>query len=1021
MKKVLIALVLLFSCLVSVCAQERYMVAGTVMDDKGEPLIGVTIIDRQKVLPGTITDLDGKFRVKDVPAGTVLTFTYVGYKKKEYKVAASKEQIKIVMEPDVSDLDEVVVTGQSSQRKVTITGAISVVKPELLEVPGTSVSNMLGGVVPGIIAVTRSGEPGDDFSEFWIRGVGTFGAGSGALVLIDGVEGSLNDLDSSDIESFSVLKDASATAVYGVRGANGVVLVTTKSGKAGKLKINFKTNLLMSESARMPEYADGYTYAQLANEARLCRGEKPVYSDMELELIRTGMDPDLYPDVNWRDVILKDHVWQNQHFLSISGGGTAARYYMSVSVQNKDAVFKQDKSANKYNTNVSYHKYSFRARVDANLTKTTTLGLQMNQVIVNQNAPGYGSNNDALWGAQAGLPPLIVPIKYSDGSLSAFGTGTNEVSPYVQLNYSGFKENRRLNTKLVTTLNQNLDFITKGLKLDGKFAYQGESQHNITRTKKPDLYYANSRNPDGTLNIKRVQQKKDLDFGKTVYTSRHFYWELNGHYNRAFGDHRIGAQIHFELENKTNSTADDNLSAIPIRNESLSTAIRYGFRDTYLVDFSMGYTGSEQFPKGDHFGWFPAVSAGWIPTQYKLVQDALPFLNYLKFRISYGLVGNDRIGGQRFPYLTTVKNFDSSGWGNKNGMGEDQIGTDGLTWETAHKFDVGMDVHLFNDKVTFTVDYFNDRRTGIFQQRATIPQEVGLVNLPYANSGSMRSYGADGNITIDHRFNKDWRMTMRANFTYSRNKVLHWEQSGVRYPYQSYEGIPLNVNRGLIALGLFKDEADIESSPKQTFASKVLPGDIKYMDVNGDGQINTDDEVPLSYSKTPEIQYGFAAEVRWKKITLSALFEGTGHSTYFLGGTGYYPFAWGNRGNLLTIVTDPKNRWIPREISGDPSTENPNARFPRMTYGENKNNNRASTFWLADNSYLRFKNVTARYSFEHPWISNVLGISNIDLSFIINNVCTFDKIKLWDPGQASSNGAKYPIQRTYTLQLNFNF
>lgn len=1022
MKKVLIVWALLFSCFLTVYAQEKYMVAGTVMDDKGETLIGVSITDKQKKLIGTITDLDGKFRIKDVPAGTTLCFTYVGYKMKEYVVTASKEQLKIILEPDVSDLDEVVITGQSSQRKISITGAVTAVKPEFLDTPGTSVTNMLGGVVPGVIAVTRSGEPGDDFSEFWIRGIGTFGANASALVLIDGIEGNLNDLDPSDIESFSVLKDASATAMYGVRGANGVVVVTTKSGKAGKLKINFKTNLIMSESARMPEYADSYTYAKLANEARLCRGDEPIYSDMALELLRTHMDPDLYPDVNWRDVMLKDRVWQNQHFLSVSGGGTAARYYISMGIQNKDAVFKQDKSANKYNTNVDYHRYSFRARVDANLTKTTVLGLQLSQVIVNQNSPGYGTNNDALWGAQAGLPPLLVPVKYSDGSLASFGVGTaNEVSPYVQLNYSGFKENRRLETNLIATLSQNLDFITKGLSVNGKFSYKGGAVHNILRSKKPDLYYADGRNADGTLNIKRVQEKKDLSFDKTTYNSRDFFWELNAHYSRIFGDHRVSSQIRFELQNNSNSQANDNIAAIPVRYESLSAAFRYSFKDTYFVEINGGYTGSEQFPSGEHFGLFPAVSGAWVPTQYNFMREKLPVLSFLKFRASYGMVGNDRIGGGiRFPYLTTIKSL-GAGWGNGSGLGEDRIGTDGLTWEEARMFDVGMDAKFFDDKLELTVDYFRNKRTGIFQERKTIPIEAGLVNMPYANLGSMKSWGMDGNASFTQRISRDWRFTVRGNFTFARNKVLYREEANIRYPYKSEVGYPLGVQRGLIALGLFRDEDDVASSPKQTFASVVLPGDIKYQDVNGDGVINSDDEVPLSYSKTPEIQYGFAAEIRWKKLTLSALFEGTGHSTYFQGGTGYYPFAWENRGNLLTIVADQANRWTPREISGDASTENPNARFPRMTYGNNPNNNRNSTFWLVDNSYVRFKNITVRYSYDHPWLSNVLGVNNIDLSFIVNNVCTFDKVKLWDPGQASSNGAKYPIQRTYTLQLNFNF
>ena len=829
MKQLLIVISLLFSCISMSWGQNGFMVAGTVMDENGEPLIGVSVVNQANTSQGTVTDLDGKFRLPNLLNKTTLLFTYVGFKNEKYVVTGNKEQIKIVMKADVSDLDEVVVVGQANQRKVSVTGAITVVKPEILDQPGTSISNMLGGNVPGIIAVTRSGEPGDDFSEFWIRGISTFGANASALVLVDGVEGNINDLDPSDIESFSVLKDASATAVYGVRGANGVVVITTKSGKAGKLRINFKTNLIMSESARMPEYADAYSYAQLANEARLSRGKDPIYSDVAMELIRTGMDQDLYPNVNWRDVILKDHVWQNQHFLSVAGGGTAARYYMSLSIQNKDAVFKQDKSANKYDTNVSYHKYSFLANMDVNLTKTTNLGLKLNQVIVNQNAPGFGDNNDALWQAQANLTPFTTPVKYSDGSLATYGANADELSPYVQLNYTGFKENRRLNTGLLVTLKQDLSFITKGLDIKGVFSYNGESQHNITRTKMPDLYYADGRNADGSLNLKRTREKKDLSFGKDVYSARSYYWELTGNYNRTFGEHRIGGLVLFYLQSNSNSDANDNLAAIPTRYESLSGRVTYGFKDTYFAEFNIGYTGSEQFPTGERFGWFPAVSGGWVPTQYDFLREKIPFLNFLKIRASYGLVGNDRIGGKRFPYLTTIySGMSGTSWASGGVLGEDQIGTDGLTWETAHKFDIGIDAHLFHEKVQFTVDYFNDKRTGIFQQRATIPTEVGLVNFPWANMGSMRSHGFDGNISFDHAFNKDWRMTLRSNFTYSRNKVTNWEESGIRYPYQSRIGIPNGVQRGLIALGLFKDEADIESSPKLTFESVVLPGDIKY-------------------------------------------------------------------------------------------------------------------------------------------------------------------------------------------------
>ena len=390
-----IMMLLLFVCSATISAQTNekgYMVAGTVMDEKGETIIGASITVDKDRSKGTATDLDGKFRLQGLSKGEVLTVTFIGYKPYSYKVTMSKENIKIVLEPQVSDLDEVVIVGEGSQKKISLTGAVTTIEPAALDVPATSVSNMLGGNVPGIIAVTRSGEPGSDFSEFWVRGIGTFGANSSALILIDGVEGDMNQLDPADIESFSVLKDASATAIYGARGANGVVVVKTKQGKAGKLRINYKSSITLSESARMPEYCDAYTYALLANEAKLSRGDDPLYSALQLRLFQTGLDPDLAPNTNWRDVILRDRVWQNQHYFSVSGGGTNARYFMSLSMQNKDAVFRPDKSANKYDPNINYQKYSFLTKVDANLTKKTRLGLKLYQVMTNQNSPGLGNN-----------------------------------------------------------------------------------------------------------------------------------------------------------------------------------------------------------------------------------------------------------------------------------------------------------------------------------------------------------------------------------------------------------------------------------------------------------------------------------------------------------------------------------------------------------------------------------------------------------------------------------------------------
>ena len=915
-----------------------------------------------------------------------------------------------------------------------IRDSITNVDPAGIQAPAVSVSNMLGGRVPGIIAVTRSGEPGNNFSEFWIRGMSTFGASSSALVLIDGIEGNINDLDPADIESFSILKDASATAVYGTRGANGVVVVTTKRGKAGKLHVNFKTNATYSYSPRMPEYADAYQYATLANEARSVRGDDPVYSATELELFKTGLDPDLYPNVNWRDVILKDHVINNQHHLSISGGGQSARYYMSLGILNSEALFKQDKSASKHDVNVNYHKYNFRTNIDADLTKTTLLSLNLEAVIKTQNAPGTGSSNKYLWESQANLPPTVVPVRYSNGQLPAYGTNLEDKSPYVRLNYMGYTTNETYSTKINVGLSQDLGMITEGLSVRGLFSFSMNGAHIVDRHMNPEQYYADPKDGrylDGSLKTVRTVNKEDMTATQGSASNRELYFEAAANYKRLFNqDHRVTGLAHFYRQELTNvDWGNGVLVSIPKRYQALSFRATYSYKDTYLVEGNLGYTGSENFNKERRYGWFPSISGGWVPTQYDWYRNLLPFNNFLKFRASWGRVGNDRLKDEngndiRFPYLTTLGNV-SSTWG--TGLAENRTGSMNLKWEVSTKTNFGIDARFFDDKVDMTVDFFHTKTTDIFQRRANIPDEGGLSNvLPYANIGSMKSWGMDGTLAYTHTFNKDMALTVRGNFTHAENEVIYWEQSGVNYPYQSNSGVPYKVQRGLIALGLFKDEDDIKSSPKQTFMDNYRPGDIKYKDVNGDGKIDKDDVVPLNYSAVPFIQYGFALDWNYKAFRVSILFEGVSKVQYFQGGRGFYPFLNESRGNLLEMVADPRNRWIPREyaeVNGiDPAlAENPNAKFPRLTYGENKNNNQESTFWLADGKYLRLKNVDVSYRFTNNWLKSRVGVESATLSLIGENLHVWDKVKLFDPSQASGNGAEYPLQRMYTLQLNLTF
>lgn len=1023
-------LLLLFVCIANILpllAQDGYTVSGVVMTEQGEPLAGVTIQFKNNLSNGIITDIDGNFILENIPRKTTLVFSYIGYKNFEMTVTENKTRQTISLKEEINEMEEVVIVGRGTQRKISVVGAVTNVRASDLQVPSSSVTNMLGGRVPGIIAVTRSGEPGNDFSEFWVRGISTFGAGSSALVLVDGVEGDLNTLEPADIESFTILKDASATAVYGVRGANGVVLVTTRRGKSGKLAINIKSNVGISYSPRTPDYLDAYSYASLANEASIVRKGRPIYGDAELKLFKTGLDPDLFPNVNWGDVILKDYVWNNQHHISVNGGGTNARYYMSVGIQHKDAIYKQDKGIKSYDTSVGYNKYNFRANIDANLTKSTIVELGLESVIVNNTFPGYGDNNQALWDAQTNLTPVAVPVIYSDGSLPAYGPNADQQNPYVLLNYTGYKKSNEMTNTVRFRLTQDFDQWIKGFKLEALMSINTYSSLLQSQVKTPALYYASSRKKDGRLDLIEKISKKDDAYASYNLTTRKIYFEARANYNRLFNKvHRVTGLLNYYMEDFVTGKAQNLKASIPKRYTGLAARATYSFKDTYFFEGNIGYTGSEAFKTGQKFGVFPAVSAGWVPTQYEWIQDNIKFINFFKIRASYGIVGNDRMtkddqDGNRFPFLSTMESGVGAGmWGGGDHIVESQEASQNLRWEKAKKFDIGIDAQFFNNKVDLTVDYFRENRSGIFQQRASIPDEMGLATLPWANVGAVKSWGADGNISYMHQFNNDIGMTVRANFTYTNNKIVEFEESGIVYPYQSCIGSPIGNIRGLVALGLFEDQQDIDNSSKQTFMNNVMPGDIKYKDINGDGLIDKYDEVLIGNSDVPRLQYGFALEFRYKKFSINALFEGVGIVNFMYGGSGFYPYTGRQTGNVLSIVADQKNRWTPASYSGDISTENPNARFPRLTYGANANNERSSTYWLADGRYLRLKNVQITYDITAPFFKKI-GLNGCQLSLIGDNLACWDKVKLWDPAQASGNGAVYPLQRVFTLQANLQF
>ena len=1029
MRKLYIIQILLLCCL-GVMAQKAgksLTISGIVVDKSSdkEPIIGANIFLKDRPGVGTTTDLDGRFKVQ-AHKGDVLIVNYIGYDKIEYFVTDSQTNLVLKMTPSATALDEVVVVGMGTQRKVSVVGAITSVDIGDLAVPATSLNNSLGGRVPGVISIQSSGEPGKNISEFWVRGIGTFGANSSALVLIDGLEGDLSQVDPADVESFSVLKDASATAVYGVRGANGVILVTTKRGTVEKLKITARANFTISQLKRLPKYLRAYDYAKLANEARVVSGEKELYSPMEMDLIQYQLDPDLYPDVNWQDEILHKTSFQQTYYVSAQGGGSIARYFVSMGMSKESAAYIQDPDS-RYKADTGYNTYNYRTNLDINVTKSTTLYLGLDGFISNKKEPGM-ANTDLLWNAQSMLTPLTIPTRFSTGQLPAYGVN-DAYSPYVMLNHTGMATRETYKNMVTLALNQDLSFLLKGLKVKVQGALNSDVYYDETRFVMPEMYSAIGRTTSGELQLAKKVDAQAATFSKTLNHWRKYHFEFTANYERLFNDkHRTTALLYYYMsDEKATKDITDSMSAIPKRYQGVSGRITYSFKDTYFIDANFGYTGSAQFEKGKRFGFFPSIAVGWVPTSYNWVNEAIPWLSFLKFRGSYGQVGNDQISGDRFPYLTLINDNATSYWGyRERGITETVKGADNLQWEVAKKLNFGIDAKFFHDKLSVTVDFFRDTRDHIFQDRVTLPKFVGMVTVPKSNVGKMHSYGSDGNFEFFHQINKDMSFTVRGNYTFSQNIIDYYEENKLPYDYLSVTGKPFNILRGYIAEGLFSSKEEINTSADQSGFGRIRPGDIKYRDVNGDGIINDDDKVPLSYSnQLPRVMYGFGADFHWKDLTLSFLFKGSAKVDYYRSGlgndAGWIPFYNGELGNVIKLANNPKNRWTPAWYSGTTATENPHAEFPRLSYGGNTNNSQLSSFWKRNGSFLRLQEVSLRYSLKHlPWIKAV-GLSSVDLEFVANNLCTFDNVKYFDPEQASANGAVYPIPATYSFQVYLRF
>lgn len=1048
-KKINILLLLIVAIISSMAAQGNkpvYTIEGFVVDETGDLLPSVTIYLKDRPGVGTLSDIDGKFSIK-ASRGDVIVFSFVGFSAKEHLVEKDTKNLEIKLSSSSLMLDEAVVVGAVGvQRKISVVGAISSVSAKQLDIPATNIVNSLGGRVPGIVALQSSGEPGKNLSEFWVRGIGTFGASSGALVLIDGLEGNLNEIDPADIESFSVLKDASATAVYGSRGANGVVLVTTKRGEAGKLNISTRSNITMSTLNRLPKYLRSYDYARLANEARFESGLTPLYDEVDLEAFKYGLAPNIYPDIDWQAEMLKQSSVQQTHFVNARGGGSVARYYLSLGLSMEPSAYKMERDS-KYASSVAYNTYNYRANLDMNITESTVVYFGTNGYLANTFSPSMGSSynpmspstTDWLWEAQASTTPVSFPKVYPGGYYSGYGA-SNEMTPFVMLNYSGVLEKSENHNLVTVAINQQLDKLTKGLNLRVQASLDHTSRTYKNRFYQPALYKRNGGySREGEISLTKVDTEKEMTYSKYLEESQKIYFESNLGYDRLFADvHRVGFLMRYYLQSSNSHNSDgatNNLSQIrsfiPRRYQGLAGRLMYGFDDTYFVDFNFGLNGSENFKPGSQYGFFPSVALGWVLTNYDFMRENLRWFSFCKIRGSYGEVGNDAISNDRFPYMTTIISNQNAGspWGGTGILNEERVGADNLVWEKAKKWNLGFDLKFLKDNLSATIDIFNDVRDGIFQQRTQVPDFVGAVSMPYGNVGSMMSWGSDGNVEYFQKLNKDMSFTLRANYLYSLNKVLRWEEPQPRYSYLQKSGYMKDIQRGYISLGLFEDDLDVLSSPTQF--GVVRPGDIKYKDVNGDGVINEDDMVPLfapfGIFDPPVFSYGIGGSFMYKSFTLNFLFRGIGDRHFFWGGSdggrfdGYMPFNRGERGNVLSIANIQENRWTSKEFSGDASTENPNARFPRLSYGNNLNNTKPSTFWIGNAKYLKLQEVSVNYHLRMSSLQRATGINSIDFQLVGDNLYIWDNVKLVNPEQIASSGQAYPIPLRLTFQMYLNF
>lgn len=1008
-------------------------ISGIVTDEHGGKLAGVTVSVKGANISAS-TDANGKYII-DVPRGhEVLVFSSVGYVSQDINIS-SRKVVDIALVSDNEGIDEVVVVGFGKQKKESVVASVATVSGEQLRMPNRSLSNNLAGQMPGIIAVQRSGEPGYDNAEFWIRGVSSFAGGTNPLILVDGVPREMNDIEPDEIESFTLLKDAAATSVYGSEGANGVILITSKRGRIQKTAISYRGEASRMTPTRVPRFANSFDFLSLYNERQRNGGQAETFSEEILNKYKTGEDPDLYPDVNWWNALIRDHTYNTRHTLNLRGGGEKMRYFVSGAYFGESGLYKVN---NEYNNNAGVKRYNLRSNVDIDITQHMLLRADLSGQYLQVNRPPF--DTDRLFTGIFSSPPHVIPIIYSDGSFSDNHAAITSDNPYNDLVEKGYRREWRSLIQSKIELVHKFDFLLKGLSARAALSYDANSTYLSTRRKSPATYIATGRKSDGELLLDAVANASP--FGNPTQTSvgdKNIYIESAINFDQKFNKHTVGGMaLYYQKERQLSG------NALAFRKQAWIGRTTYNYDQRYVLEGNFSITGSEQFAADYRYGVFPAVGIAWNVTNEPYYPEKLKnIISTLKLRASVGKTGNDNTGADRFLYRPSFETAEGyyvgiGGSGGLNGVGasiiEGRFEAPMLSWEIEMKRNYGVDLTLFNGMVSIQADYFDNLRSNILLQRQTVSGVAGFQQTPWQNFGEVSNKGIDGSLKTFHRFG-DVEVSLRGNFTFARNKILEMDEIPTPFPWMARTGTRIGSMNGLIAERLFREDdfdISIDASGQKQYTlreglaphvqhTSPMPGDIKYVDQNGDGEVDNNYDVIRGYTHptVPEIIYGFGTNISYKGVYAGLFFQGAGNVAVNLVSPGigqrtFTPFYEGLASSAVRqeII---ESRW---------TEENPsqNVLYPRVAVNNGTNTMLASNTWFYRNAaFLRLKNVELGYTIPSSLLKS-MGLGNARIYAMGQNVAVWDKVKVQDPeaGQ-SGGGAQYPLPSIWTIGLDITF